>query len=651
MPDKRVVYLFLAAAVGLSSCHRAPGSDSRVVRLIDLLEAKGIMASPYAEGVLDAADPESFHEKSKPLLDRGVREAPHGLKRKLLLQGTDTNALIAPPGSSYALEVDVPEGAVLEFGTGIVRGENSEKVRARLSAPEDNVRFRVQFERAGRSRTIFLKSVEQPGLVEGRGLRLVPERVVLPGAGGRARITLATDGPAGAFAFWANPMIVRPGPRARRVILISIDTLRADHVGCYGYGKPTTPHADALAADGALFVNAYAPSSWTLPSHVSLLTSLSCFRHGVNLEGDRMEASRPTMADVLRTEGFLCAAVTGGGFLSPVFGFSKGFDLYRQAESSLWTSEAAGEVAAAALDWLTANRDRDFFLFVHTYQPHNPYLPPPPYDTLFQEAPTDMRMVDVGGHVGGPSGIYKPLPEGERRAIVGLYDGEVRYTDEALVGALVGRLRELGLYEETLVILTSDHGEEFFEHGSWEHGHALYEESLKVPLIIKPAGAGPRGKRFEAFVRIIDVMPTVLEAFGIGTNGLDLDGRGLSRVLKGKETEDRAVLAHLAGGVLGSSVPARTSLTEGRTKVILNRPYGAPGAFAFAPPAVPEVEAFDLAADPGERTDVAARRAAVAGRLVALMRELEARGRRTEGAKGEMDPETEEKLRSLGYIR
>jgi arylsulfatase A-like enzyme len=658
MPDKRVAYLIFAflVALGSGSCHRAPAAGSPVVRLVDLLEAKNVAASPFMSGALDPANPANFHEKTRPLLDRGAFKDRYGLKRKLILQGTDpqgtdVNALVAPPGSAYSFDLDLPENASLEFGTGIVRGQNSEALRRKLAAGEDGVRFQVQVEMSGKTGTLFMKAVDQPRLVEGQGLNLVSERVSLPPAGGSARITLLTEGPAGAFAFWANPVIIRVGQRARRIVLISIDTLRADHVGCYGYGKDTTPHIDALAADGALFSNVYAPSSWTLPSHVSLLTSLSCFRHGVNLETDRMDETRPTLADVLRTQGFLCAAVTGGGFLSPVFGFSKGFDVYRQVESSLWTSNAAGQVSAAALDWIDANRDRDFFLFVHTYQPHNPYIPPAPYDTKFQDAPTSLRMIDLGGHLGGPAGIFKALPEAERRAIVGLYDGEVGYTDTALVGALTAKLKALGIYDDTLIVLTSDHGEEFFEHGSWEHGHSLYDESLKVPLVVKFPGSKFRGKRVGSFVRLIDVMPTIMEAFDVKADGLGLDGRGLLDVLRGREKKDRAVLAHLAGGVLNNAVPARTCFTDGRTKVILNSPYDAAATFLAPPPAVPGVEAYDLAADPGEKTDIAARRAREAARLVSVMRELERAGRKPAGQKTVIDAETEEKLRALGYIR
>jgi arylsulfatase A-like enzyme len=148
-------------------------------------------------------------------------------------------------------------------------------------------------------------------------------------------------------------------------------------------------------------------------------------------------------------------------------------------------------------------------------------------------------------------------------------------------------------------------------------------------------------------------MPTIMDAFDIKADGLDLDGRSLLGVLRGREKKDRAVLAYLAGGVLNNSVPARTSLTDGRTKVILNKPYdaAAAGFFLFPPPVVPEVETYDLAVDPGEKVDIAARKARDAVRLVSIMRELESKGRKPAGPKTEIDAETKEKLKALGYIR
>ncbi|MDP2914505.1 MAG: sulfatase [Candidatus Aminicenantes bacterium] len=651
MPEKKVVYLLSAMALLLAACGKTPRTDFRLLRFVDLLETKNIVSSPFATGAFDPSNPIYFFEKNRPITDMGSGGNPLGLKRKLAILGMDVNAIIAPPGSLYAFDVDLLENSVLEFGTGIVRGVNSENVRKMLAAGENNVLFLVRLEMSGRNKVIYQASIGLPPMTEERTAKLVPVRVPLPASGGKARISFATEGPAGAFSFWADPVVSRPGRKGRKIVLISVDTLRADHLGCYGYGKDTSPNSDALARDAALFVNTYAPSPWTLPSHVSLLTALSCFRHGVNLESATIDRSRPTLADILRSNGFYCAAVTGGGFVGAVFGFSKGFDLYTQSENSL--IDSAAMTFAAAAKWIDENRDKDFFLFIHTYQPHGPYVPPPPYDTMFLDPDPLWTMIDVGNHIGGPKGVFKELPEKERRNIVGLYDGEIRSTDESLVGPLVAKLKSLKVYDETMIVLTSDHGEEFFEHGSWEHGHALYDESLKVPLIIKFPNSKFRGKRVEPFVRLIDVMPTVMDVYGIGDEGFDLDGRSLMPVLKGKEKKDRSALAYLAAGVLSSPIPEKMAITDGRSKIILNRPYGpeALGSFLFPPASYAEVEAFDLAADPRERTNIVSRKASLAGRLVAIMQELQTEGGKPSGEKAEIDAETKKKLRALGYIR
>ena len=652
MPYKKVVYL-VAAALVLSACRRAPGTDFHLIRFVDLLEAKNIISSPFASGKLDPADPASFHEKNRPVFDRGSGGNPLGLKRKLNLRSQDVNTIAAPPKSRYEFDIELPENGILEFGAGIVRGVNSETVRKRLGAGEGNILFRVKLALYGRDKTIYQRSVEPPPVREKGSLNLVPERVALPVSGGKARISFITEGQEGVFSFWANPVVFSTGRRTRKIIIISIDTLRADHLRCYGYEKETSPNTDALAADGAAFLSNYAPSPWTLPSHVSLLTSLSCFRHGVNQNENRMETAQPTLADVLRTQGFVCTAFTGWGFLSPVFGFSKGFDLYAQGEDSLWQGRAAGSVFSAASRWIDGNRDKDFFLFIHTYQLHNPYIPPPPYDTMFLDPEPLWKMIDVGGYMGGPRGAFKDLTEKERRNIVGLYDGEIRYTDEALVGPLMAQLKSLKIYDETMIILTSDHGEEFHEHGSWEHGRSLYDESLKIPLIIKFPGFKFRGKKPGPFVRLIDVMPTVMDVYGVRDEGFELEGRSLLPVLRGREKKDRTVLAYLAGGILDSGIPEKTAIIRGRSKVILNRPYdaGALSGFLFPPPPFSEVEVYDLAVDPMERANAVSSKVGSAAKLIATMKELQSMARKRTGEKAEIDGDVEEKLRALGYIR
>ncbi len=653
MPDKKVVYLALAALLAGTGCRKAPATDFRLIRLADRLESEAVISTPFGPEKLDPADPANFPVQVRPFRDLGSGPDPLGLKKKLYHDGADDNVIMAPPGSRYTFTIEPPDNGALEFGAGIVRDAHSEALRKKLGANEDGVRFRILLESGGRSKTIHLETLDQPPLENGRGFRKTSAAVALPPLKGRVRITLDTDGPPGAFAFWANPVVFGTGVRTRKIILVSIDTLRADHVGCYGYGRPTTPALDALAADGAVFLNTYAPSSWTLPSHVSLLTSLSCFRHGVNREDDRMGSSTTTLADVLRTKGFVCAAVTGGGFVSPVFGFSKGFDLYLQAEGSPWTGRGAAQIFDTAARWIDRNARKDFFLFIHTYQPHSPYIPPPPEDTMFLDPDAPWKMIDIGSHLGGPRGLYRSLPDAERRAVVGLYDGEVRFADDALIGPLTARLKDLGIYDDTLIIVTSDHGEEFFEHGSWEHGRSLYDEVLKVPLVVKFPGSKFRGRRVPAAVRLIDVMPTVMDVFGAAAEEPGLEGRTLLPVLRGREKKDMPSLAYLAGGVLEAPVGEKMSAIEGRDKVILNRALdpAAAGAFLAPPPPFVEIESFDLAADPGEKANIVAARASLTTRLVALMRKLQAGAAAKKGEKAEIDDEVRERLRALGYIR
>jgi arylsulfatase A-like enzyme len=653
MPEKRIVYLLLAAALTFACGRRAPETDFRLIRLTDLLDAKGVQSSAYGAGKLDPRDPADFPEHLRPFSDLGAGDAPAGLRQKLYYDGADMNVLLAPPGSRYVFDVVLPENAVLEFGTGIVRDARSEAVRAKAGAAEDGVRFRVLVEIGGRSKTIFMNTLDQPALADGRGFRMKPETVRLPAAETKARISLVTDGPQGVFAFWADPVVLAAGPRSRKVILISIDTLRADHVGCYGYEKDTTPNIDALAGDGAVFLDTWAPSSWTLPSHVSLLTSLSCFRHGVNRDDERLGDSTVTLADVMRTNGFLCAAVTGGGFVSPVFGFSKGFDLYLQAEGSPWNGGGAGRIFNAASRWIERNANRDFFLFVHTYQPHSPYIPPPPNDTKFLEPGAAWRMIDIGSHLGGSPGMFKSLPEAERANVIGLYDGEVRSSDEALVGPLIAKLKDLGIYDEAMIIVTSDHGEEFYEHGGWEHGRSLYDEVLKVPLVIKFPGSKHKGKRIGTAARLIDVMPTVMEVFGAEDKGFGLEGRSLMPLVSGREKKDRTALAFLAGCVLNIPVEEKMAIIEGRDKVILNRPLDPAvlASFLAPPPPFAEVEAYELTGDPGELKNAVSSRAGSATRLVKMLRELRAGAANKKGEKALVDDEVKERLRALGYIR
>jgi arylsulfatase A-like enzyme len=430
-------------------------------------------------------------------------------------------------------------------------------------------------------------------------------------------------------------------PRRPNVLLISIDTLRADRLGCYGYPKPTTPTLDALAREGVLFERAVAPTSWTLPSHVTMLTGLPISVHGACDE--RLWARKDahgrlvpppvrgaSVAESLRRVGYRTAGFYTFGFLDDAFGFGAGFETWERLGHTLFSNEAtreelralrmAGDAEGARLlfeehaelldarrrstpeivdranAWLERHaRDRasePYFLFLHLFDVHDPYTAPPGFD----------RFGDPGyaGTVDGAiAGDRYPCEDGlpplaDQQRLGALYDGGLAYVDAELA-RLFRRLEELDLDEDTLVIVTSDHGEEFFEHGGAGHRRQLYVESLHVPLILRwPAGLDA-GRRVKGTVGLVDVVPTILAATGARhahpTGGIDLlpAARGEHAVGGRLHT---ATLLVFDRGPDGSDVlvERQTALFRGDEHVILTHCGGA----AF------RAERYDLARDPRE---------------------------------------------------
>ena len=388
------------------------------------------------------------------------------------------------------------------------------------------------------------------------------------------------------------------------LVLIGIDTLRADHLGCYGYARPTSPHIDALAAESVLYTTAVSSSPWTLPAFASLFTGVLPSTHRAG-EGKRGTPGAPnsgfsalgpspdTLAGVLRRAGFRTASFASTVWLGPRFGMDRGFDVMRAAARSEPTVDRA-------VAWLhhAVGRGR-FFLFVHLLDPHGPYTPSAADAAPFLDPA-------YGGSLGTSVSDSSPDPEwsdADRRRVIDLYDGEVHYTDR-LVGRILDTLRELHLLERTLVVLTADHGEELFERGALGHGQSLYDEQLHVPLVVRFPAANPRG-RITAQVRTIDVMPTVLGALGVpvpaGVEGASL----LALSAGGRRRADGVALAEYT-----LYVPERQALRQLDRKLVY----------------VPEsgrAMLFDLAADPDEREDVQAERPEMAAPMVeALERRL-----------------------------
>lgn len=432
----------------------------------------------------------------------------------------------------------------------------------------------------------------------------------------------------------------------RNVILVSIDTLRPDHLGCYGYHRPTSPSIDAFCQQSWVFGNAVAHAPSTLLSHAAMLTSLIPQHHGAShIRNLPLSPEVPTLATVLRDAGWATASFNSGGQLAEEFGFGHGFDVYESGGSAFrWAVESA-------LGWLDlrelvsvqgttvekrAEADRPFFLFLHSYEVHHPYTPDPKWLGLFDrgyegELPDSisirlLRQINRG---------QVEIDEADLDHIRATYDAEIRSMDEAF-GALIRGLTERGLLDRTLVVLTSDHGEEFGEHGmvGW-HSHTLYEELLKVPLVVRPPLAGSDGSRpsvldtrIDSRVRSIDIAPTVLEILGLPPHP-SFDGRSLVALALGDEeerSEDRVSIAYWddRDGAIHQSITARHFKLH-------------------------KQELYDLEADPGERVDLSAERPELAARMLTRLEDIVLSRQATESEAIELDEETEKQLRALGY--
>jgi arylsulfatase A-like enzyme len=321
---------------------------------------------------------------------------------------------------------------------------------------------------------------------------------------------------------------MRPAPRFN-VVLVSIDTLRADHLGCYGYPRPTSPNVDAFAAGAVTFTQAIAQAPSTLHSHASMLTSLLPQHHRASwAAGTPLPDDALTLAEVLRDAGYATAAFTGGGQMHRIFGLDQGFELYEQPHAATFAA-----TVEAAFPWLEEHAAGPFFLFLHSYETHHPYTPDPGFLAAlgddYDGALPDTISVDLLRRIN--AGEVR-IDEADLAHIVTAYDAEIRSADAGF-GALVERLRALGAWEPTMVVFTSDHGEELGERDKvgW-HSHSLYDELLRVPLIIKLPHGAFAGTRVERQVRGLDLPPTVLGTLGVPSPP-QFEGADLTTFLRG----------------------------------------------------------------------------------------------------------------------
>ncbi len=309
-----------------------------------------------------------------------------------------------------------------------------------------------------------------------------------------------------------------PPPRgAANVLLVSIDTLRRDHVSAYGYERRTTPALDRLASEGVLFERAVTLAPWTLPSHMTALTGLAPSTHGVEDYRDSLGDDVRTLAQTFRDSGYRTGAIVTASFLAPAYGFDRGFDHYDHPKDEEGSADAK-EVVNRALDWLEdIDRDERFFLFVHFWDVHWPYLPPAGYEERFGGEPGERKWAKAG-YLQKYSDTTERYPEEGRRQTLALYDGAIRYADEE-IDRLLATVDQREPYGDNVVMVFSDHGEEFGEHGSFGHGHSFYSEVIDVPMIVRCPGRLPAGRRIQELVATGDIPATLLELAGLGSQG------------------------------------------------------------------------------------------------------------------------------------
>jgi len=432
------------------------------------------------------------------------------------------------------------------------------------------------------------------------------------------------------------------GPSEKpNVILISIDSLRADHLGTYGYSRATSPNIDALADESVVFENAVSTTSWTLPAHISMLTSRFSEAHGVTGAGNSLANSATTLPEIFQENGYATAAVVSGPFLNRRFGFSQGFDAYDDETVSFAAINDSHQGVTSplthqrALEILDHVADKPFFLFLHYWDVHYDYAPPSPYDGMFD--PGYSGDITANSFIHNDE-IRRDMDPRDLEHVVALYDGEIAYTDFYL-GELFDELKRLDLWDNTMIVLTSDHGDEFFEHGNKGHRNTLYGELLDVPLIVKLPQNRRGGQRVSNLAGIVDIAPTMLDVAGLppleGGNG----GSLLARMNESEESMGRVYFADVDRRL--------KSVVAGRTKLIAHwrRESGEEMA----------VELYDLNRDPAEQLDLSDQEVQ---QVVRLRRALRAwvRSAREQakhlGESGfEQDPELMRTLKSLGYIQ
>jgi arylsulfatase A-like enzyme len=501
-----------------------------------------------------------------------VAPAWDALVTQVQVAGVERRSLLARAPTTLTYYVDVPERAHLVFGVG-----------TDVTATGAIARVRVQAE-GGQAEDLFQAEVSQRWNDQDLDLSRF--------AGDVVRIDLIAEGSASTRVAWGAPAIMTTPPEevaaaqpVRNVVVLLIDTLRASKLRPYDpQSRVRTPVFDGLVERGTLFERAHSQENWTKPSVASILTGLTPSTHRAITTEARLPQSAELVSETFDAAGFATASFIANGYVSDRFGFAQGWDHYTNMIREGRSTEAA-DVFREAGDWIEQHRSERFFVFIQTIDPHVPYDPPTEFLQMY-DARTDytgpVRPRSTGDQLEAakrnPPGIV--FDQSDITRLTALHDGEISYHDREL-GRFMERLGALGVADDTLLVITSDHGEEFRDHGSWGHGHSVYQELIQVPLVFHRPGVIPEGRRIPQPVSTMNVAQTILDLAGV--HGLrDAEGRSLAPDMRGEVPAQPLV-------AFSNMLDDRRVIRSRRWKLILN------GINA---------KLFDLQQDPQERNEI-----------------------------------------------
>lgn len=562
------------------------------------------------------------------------------------------NAIYVHAPSSLSYQVTIPRNGQLSFGMGITERNHP-------------ITFHIL---ADGLKELYSRTVSDPGVWE-------DARLDLSSYAGRnvALVFQATAESQGTVGLWANPVLTSGQKRRPNVLVYMIDTLRPDHTSLYGYVRDTTPYLKKLGSQALVFEDCQVPATWTKPSVASLLTSLYSFTHAIAREDDTIPEGSTTLAEQLRAAGYITASAVTNPLAGRISGLQRGFDYVTewQAVGRYLTPEDRATDSAAlnkvVFPWLEKHRDEPFFLYAHTTDPHAPYQPPadceekfakPLETTQFNRDFTRLKEMALGR--GASFGVNRALctragidPDRFIRRAIDRYDAKIFRNDRSFE-QLTAKLQALGILDNTLVIVVSDHGEEFWEHGWTGHGQSVYQELARGVFMMWNPKLIPTPGRVAETVQLIDVMPTVLDLIGVKIPDV-VQGQSLAPFARGQSFKRRGLLvtsrfAH-PYGQSNELIPEdhidSIALLNANWKLIF-RPKGNVVGLN-------NVELYDRQTDRADTRNVAAQHSVEVNRMsneiVSWMdTQKQIRAALGRGTKATLDPQTLDQLRSLGYL-